>query len=177
MAAFIFLVPPTVQNTKANLSHRKKKKKEEEEENKKITPTALKEEVPKEAPEKMPEKTPIEEEKPSQKEIKSPKKKVEENIVIEKDSIKPTLYTLMLLMDKESSYTILIEAIETHHIGTVINQEDKESIEIQMASEVMELRLLKLSRHTSKLTLKTRHHTQEAKKIITYLKEKENDLF
>jgi len=97
---------------------------------------------------------------------------------LEETHLKPTLYTLTLFMDKTLSYDTTIQAIEAHKIGTlIIDENEKDSLKIQMPSEIMVLYFFTLTRHTSKLTLRTIQHRKDAKKIMSYLKEKEANLF
>jgi hypothetical protein len=163
IGAFFFLLPAQSKSTKANLSHRKNTKKT-------VISSPKEPIIPIDIPEK--EITPKLLDEPLKEEPS-----IEESIK-PKDTLKPTLYTLTLFMDKALSYETTLQAIEEYQIGTlIINDDEKDSLEIQMPSEVMVLDFFTLTRHTSKLTLRTIEHTKDAKKIMNYLKEKESNLF
>jgi len=180
IGAFIFLVPPKVQNTKANLSHRKSSK----------TIVKQRDSLNEKSDREVPNRIELDEEiikpKPLKEEVPS---KIEEidndndeialiNTIIEeskKDEAKPTLYTMMILINKGQTFELVLEAIETYHIGQALRDENQiESLHIQMPSEIIKINITTHSRHSSEVSIQTIAYKEEAKKIVAYLKAQED---
>jgi hypothetical protein len=179
VSAFIFLLPPKPKSQGIDLSHRKKSKesiiKTETSMAKKVLVKAepVIEEVHKEIKKKI--------EKSVEKKVeKSIEKKITKKIIQEETKVQvieekmPTTYEMILLMDKGLAFEVIYTALRKHNMSKyLVNENKTNSISIQMPSEVIEIHIDNLTRHTSKILLQSIEYQKELRKIIAYIKAKE----
>jgi len=82
---------------------------------------------------------------------------------------------IILLMDKALSLNVILYAITDQNIGTVTQEKENEqtTISIQTDTEQIKLIITALTRHTTEVTIISSDNSEDTKKIITYVKEKE----
>ena len=81
---------------------------------------------------------------------------------------------IMLLMDKELAYDIALFAIGDQNLGIVTENKDEENqITVKNNDELIKVTISSLTRHTAQVIVISSHDSNTAKKIITYMKEKE----
>ncbi|PTB83701.1 hypothetical protein C9926_01505 [Sulfurovum lithotrophicum] len=82
---------------------------------------------------------------------------------------------IMLLMDRELAFEVAIHAISEQKIGTITeNLTGFRHISVLNNNEVLHLEISPLTRHTSQVVIESQVNSKAAKKIITYIKEKEH---
>jgi mannitol-specific phosphotransferase system IIBC component len=82
---------------------------------------------------------------------------------------------MMLLMDRELAFEIALYAISDQNIGTLTESVTGEGhITVKNDNEVLQLTISSLTRHTSQVVIVSEINSNAAKKIISYMKEKEH---
>lgn len=129
--------------------------------------------VAKETPTKKKKDTPVEkkessEKKPTKKKPLKPSTKQEEFVVSKREK-------LILLMDKPLTLNVILAAISEESIGAATQKQDEENLIISVVTnkEDMTLIITPLTKHTTELTITSSYNSEDAKKIIRYIKEKE----
>jgi len=79
---------------------------------------------------------------------------------------------MILLMDKEFALEVLLHAISHQHIG-ILTQNKEDMMNLKTEDGIIELSIHRLTRHTSQLIITSDKDSEDVKKIITYMKEKE----
>ena len=81
---------------------------------------------------------------------------------------------IILLMDKELAFEVLLHAISHQHIDILTQSHDKEKkMHIKTENEIIELLIHRLTRHTSQLSITSNKDSSVIKEIITYMKMRE----
>jgi len=82
---------------------------------------------------------------------------------------------MMLLMDRELAFEIALYAITDQNIGTLTESLTGEGhITVKNDDEILQLTISTLTRHTSQVVIVSEINSNPAKKIISYMKEKEH---
>ena len=82
---------------------------------------------------------------------------------------------MILLMDRELAFEIALYAISDQNIGTLTESVIGEGhITVKNDNEVLQLTISSLTRHTSQVVIVSEINSNAAKKIISYMKEKEH---
>jgi mannitol-specific phosphotransferase system IIBC component len=85
-----------------------------------------------------------------------------------------THHKIMLLMDNKLAFEVALQAITEKKIGVLTaNDEGEGYLTINAKDETLELSILSLTRHTTQVSIDSHPDSENAKKLITYLKEKE----
>jgi len=81
---------------------------------------------------------------------------------------------MMLLMDRELAFEIAHYAISDQNIGTLTQSANEaDHITVKNDDEILQLTISTLTRHTSQVLITSQINSPSAKKIISYMKEKE----
>ena len=82
---------------------------------------------------------------------------------------------VILLMDEELAFEVILNAISYHSLGKIRSSETtKGIINIKSKKETIEIIITATTKHTSQVEIYTDTNTKSTEKIITYLKEKEH---
>lgn len=82
---------------------------------------------------------------------------------------------MMLLMDKELAFEVMLHAIAEQHIGILTKDAtDDGQMLVKNDNETIQLSISTLTRHTSQVIITSEINSKAAKKIIRYMKEKEH---
>ncbi len=82
---------------------------------------------------------------------------------------------MMLLMDKELAFEVLLHTIAEQDIGILTKDSNNVTqMTVKNDNELLQLSISTLTRHTSQVVITSEINSKAAKKIIRYMKEKEH---
>ena len=82
---------------------------------------------------------------------------------------------LILLMDENLTLNVTLSSISEQNIGTVTQKQDGENLIVSISTDTEHITLFitPLTKHSTELTVASSYNSEDVKKIIRYIKEKE----
>lgn len=111
----------------------------------------------------------IDEENEQPKQESSPDPKINENVKKGMDQ------KLMLLMNKELTFGIILSMIKNQISHSIIKHNiDKGNINIKIHGEIISISITPLTKHTSQVKINGKNNSKHIQNIVSFLKEKEH---